>query len=89
MLYVGNDTEIALSSRLKSDTYANGKPVFNGAVALSLMAFVLLYFPCIATITAIKNESGSWKWGAFTVLYTLALAWGAAFAVYRVALLLL
>lgn len=87
VLYVGKeDDEIALSSRLKSDTYANGKPVFNEAVALSLMVFVLLYFPCIATITAIKNESGSWKWGAFTVFYTLALAWVVSFFVYRFAL---
>ncbi|MDD4921601.1 MAG: ferrous iron transport protein B [Bacteroidales bacterium] len=89
VLYVGHEDEVALSSRLKSDTYADGTPVFNGAVALALMVFVLLYFPCIASITAIKNESGSWKWGAFTVLYTLALAWVTAFVVYRVALLLI
>ena len=90
VLYVGrDDDDVALSSRLQSDTYVDGTPVFNGAVALSLMVFVLLYFPCIATIMAIKNESGSWKWGAFTVLYTLVLAWGAAFAVYRIALLFL
>ena len=87
VLYVGKNDDVALSSRLKSDTYSDGKPVFNGAVALSLMVFVLLYFPCIATITAIKNESGSWKWGAFTVIYTLALAWVLAFWVYRIALL--
>jgi len=87
VLYVGkDDDEIALSSRLQSDTYADGKPVFNEAVALSLMVFVLLYFPCIATITAIKNESGSWKWGAFTVFYTLTLAWVVSFLVYRFAL---
>jgi len=87
VLYVGDDDQAALSSRLKSDTYSDGSPVFNGAVALSLMVFVLLYFPCIATVTAIKNESGSWKWGAFTILYTLALAWVVSFAVYRIALL--
>ena len=87
VLYVGDDDQAALSSRLKSDTYSDGSPVFNGAVALSLMVFVLLYFPCIATVTAIKNESGSWKWGAFTIFYTLALAWVVSFAVYRIALL--
>jgi len=90
VLYVGRKSdEVALSSRLKADIYADGTPVFNGAVALSLMVFVLLYFPCIATITAIKNESGSWKWGLFEVLYTLALAWGASFMVYKIALLFL
>jgi ferrous iron transport protein B len=53
------------------------------AIALSLMLFTLIYFPCVATIGAIKNETGSWKWAAFTVCYTLVLAWIVAFAVYR------
>lgn len=88
VLYLGDHrSDVALSSRLKADTYRDGTPVFNGAVALSLMVFVLLYFPCIATITAIKTESGSWKWGLFVVVYTLVLAWVAAFVVYRIALL--
>ena len=90
VLYLGNQqSSNALSSRLKADTYENGKPVFNAAVALSFMVFVLLYFPCIATITAIKNESGSWKWGLFEIGYTLALAWIAAFIIYRLALFLI
>jgi len=57
------------------------------AIALSLMLFTLIYFPCIATIGAIKNETGSWKWALFTVCYTLALAWIVAFVVYRVFLM--
>lgn len=87
VLYTGKDNEVAIGQRMKADTYADGTPVFNPAVALSLMVFVLLYFPCIATISAIKNESGSWKWGIFTIAYTLILAWTASFAVYRIALL--
>jgi len=87
VLYTGKDNEVAIGDRMKSDTYADGTPVFNAAVALSLMVFVLLYFPCIATITAIKNESGSWKWGIFTIVYTVALAWVTSFVVYRIALL--
>jgi ferrous iron transport protein B len=87
VLYLGNQqSSSALGSRLKADTYDNGAPVFNGAVALSFMVFVLLYFPCIATITAIKNESGTWKWGLFEIFYTLALAWIVSFIVYKVAL---
>jgi ferrous iron transport protein B len=90
VLYLGNQqSSNALSNRLKADTYENGKPVFNAAVALSFMVFVLLYFPCIATITAIKNESGSWKWGLFEIGYTLALAYIAAFIIYRLALFLI
>ena len=57
------------------------------AIALSLMLFTLIYFPCIATIGAIKNETGSWKWALFTVCYTLVLAWIVAFVVYRVFLM--
>jgi len=89
VLYTGKDNEVAIGQRMKEDTYADGTPVFNPAVALSLMVFVLLYFPCFATITAIKNESGSWKWGIFTIVYTMALAWVTSFAVYRIALLFL
>ncbi len=52
-------------------------------VAFCYMLFVLIYFPCIATIAAIKNESGGWKWAIFTAVYTTALAWVVAFAVYQ------
>lgn len=53
-------------------------------VAFGYMLFVLVYFPCIATIAAVKGESGSWKWGLFTAGYTTLLAWVIAFAVYRI-----
>ncbi len=55
--------------------------------ALSYMVFALLYFPCLATIAAIKGESGSWKWALFTAAYTTLLAYVTAFAVYRIAML--
>lgn len=54
--------------------------------ALSYMIFALLYFPCLATIAAVKGESGSWKWALFTAAYTTVLAYVMAFAVYRIAL---
>ena len=43
--------------------------------AVAFMIFILLYCPCIATVSAISNESGSWKWGAFSVIYNTAAAW--------------
>ena len=55
--------------------------------ALSYMIFALLYFPCLATIAAVKGESGTWKWAIFTAAYTTLLAYVTAFAVYRMALL--
>lgn len=53
-------------------------------VAFCYMLFVLIYFPCIATLVAIKQESGSWKWAAFAAVYTTVLAWVVSFAVYRI-----
>ena len=43
--------------------------------AYCYLLFVLLYFPCIATIAAIKNETGSWRWATLAAIYTTALAW--------------
>ena len=50
-------------------------------VALGYMLFVLIYFPCVATLVAIKQESGSWKWAVFAAFYTTALAWIIAFVI--------
>lgn len=52
--------------------------------AYGYMLFVLIYFPCIATIAAIRQESGSWKWATFAALYTTALAWIVSFVVYQI-----
>ncbi len=56
---------------------------------LSYMLFVLIYFPCIATLAAIKQESGSWKWALFAATYTTALAWIVSFVVFNVGKLLM
>ena len=53
-------------------------------VAYGYMVFVLLYFPCIATIAAIKQEAGGWKWALFTAGYTTALAWIMSFAIHQI-----
>lgn len=52
--------------------------------AISFLVFILLYFPCIATIAAIKGETGSWKWTLFAMAYTTALAWITSAAVFQV-----
>lgn len=57
-------------------------------VALGYMLFVLIYFPCIATLVAIKQESGSWKWAVFAAFYTTALAWIVAFVINQLGKLL-
>lgn len=91
VLYAGDeDVEAAsLSSRLTEPRPETGKPDFTPASALSMMVFLLLYCPCMATVTAIARETGSWRWAAFSVVYNTAVAWLVAFATYRVALLAL
>lgn len=59
------------------------------AAALAFLVFVLLYFPCIATFVAIKQESGGWKWAIYSAVYTIILAWIVSFIVYRTALLII
>ncbi len=53
-------------------------------VAYCYLLFVLLYFPCIATIAAIKNETGSWRWATVAAVYTTAVAWVLSAIVYQV-----
>ena len=51
--------------------------------ALSMMVFVLLYLPCLATIAMIRKETGSFKWTAFSIVYSTSVAWIAAFCVFQ------
>lgn len=52
--------------------------------ALSFMVFILLYFPCVATFVAIKNETGKWRWAVLSCAYTIAVAWVFAFIAFRI-----
>lgn len=58
-------------------------------IAFSYLLFVLIYFPCIATVAAIKSETGSWKWTMFSILYTTLLAWCVSALCYQVGNMLL
>lgn len=88
VLYTGDEeaSDASLGSRLTAPG-PSGKPDFTPAVALAFMVFVLLYCPCMATVTAIVRETHSWRWGAFSVVYNTLVAWAAAWAVYRLFLL--
>lgn len=89
VLYTGDpDNQETLETRLLSETKADGSPAFTLLTVISLLLFVLIYFPCVATIAAIKEESGSWKWGIFSIIYTTGLAWLISFAVYQIGNLL-
>lgn len=53
-------------------------------IAFGFLIFTLIYTPCLATIAAIKRETQSWKWTAFSVGYSLVLAWVLAFLIYQI-----
>ena len=77
---LGSEEDTRLQAALKSTVPT--------AAALAFMVFVLLYFPCIATFVAIKNETGKWRWAILLCAYTILVAWVCAFAVYRIGLLI-
>jgi ferrous iron transport protein B len=84
-----NKPELGLSNKLKNEKFVSGdkigQNVFSIPVALSFLAFVLIYFPCIGVIATIKNESGKLKWALFTVFYTTGIAWIVSFFVFKIA----
>lgn len=88
VLYVGDDDADLLAERLKTPSHVTGKVPFTPLGALVFMIFVLIYFPCIATIAAIVKETGSWKYGLFSIVYNTGLAWLLSFIVYRIGILL-
>lgn len=60
-----------------------GQQVFTPLVSIGFMLFVLIYFPCVAVIAAIRKEA-NWGWAIFTMVYTTGLAWVIAFLVYQI-----
>jgi len=77
----------SLKDELRAQTHNSGdlkgQKVFTPLVSFAFMLFVLIYFPCVAVIAAIKKES-SWGWAVFTMVYTTAIAWLVAFATYQI-----
>ncbi len=91
VLYTGEadatEESAPLKEKLQTATKPNGEHVFDPIVAYSFMLFILLYFPCIAALTAIKREAGT-KWMVFEIFYTTGVAWLVSFIFYQVARLL-
>ncbi|MCQ2606897.1 MAG: ferrous iron transport protein B [Bacteroidales bacterium] len=79
----GNEDEDTLGENILS------AGTFTAASAMAMMVFMLLTFPCMATISAVYGESGKKRWAAFTVIYNTAVAWLLAFVVYTIGSLLL
>lgn len=80
---LGADREIAdipLSERLSLD------PNWNRLKAFTLIVFIMLYAPCLATVTCIIRESGAWKWGLFSMAFNTTAAFIIAVLIYQAGL---
>ncbi len=69
------------SKILRSKMEADG---ITPLVAICFLLFILLYFPCVAAISAVKGETGSWKWASFVIVYTTGIAWVVSALVYQI-----
>ena len=82
-----DESTVNLQEKLQNEVHTHGKlkgeKVFNNASAMAFLIFILIYFPCIGVVATINNESGSWKWGFFSIAYTTGLAWIMAFITYH------
>ena len=90
VLYTNDEavSDRSLGARLTKPNPVSGKPDFTPESALAFMVFILLYCPCMATVTAIIRETGNWRYGAFAVVYNTIVAWIVAFIVYQTAMIL-
>ncbi len=86
VLYQDGDPSASVQDRMMQSKHTKGRlkgtPVFSLRAGLAFMLFVLIYVPCIAVLSAIRRESGKWKWSAFMVVYMTILAWIVGWAGY-------
>jgi ferrous iron transport protein B len=80
-----------LQQKLKEQKYQagvlKGSNVFTPLTVICFLLFILIYFPCIAVMAAIRRETGTWKWSLFVLVYTTGLGWLLAFLTYQAGLL--
>ncbi len=88
VLYTDDNDEYGqskLGDKLSTTSSMIDRPDFTPASALAFLVFILLYCPCIATLTAIARETGSWKYVCFSIVYNTMVAWICAFLVFMIA----
>ena len=81
--------EIDMSTKIRAQVYDSGRKkgekLFTPNTAFSFLLFILIYFPCVATLAAVRKETNSWKWPIFMFLYTTILAYLVSFSYYQIA----
>ncbi len=85
----GSGNMLSLGERLKNQRYNNGLLIYTPLTSLSFLAFILVYFPCLAVIISIAKEAGSAWWSIFLIVYTTVLAWLISFIIYQSGILLM
>ena len=81
-----DETSVGLREKLQAANWPDGKPVFNQAVALSIMVFFALCCQCVSTLATIRKETKSWGWPVFTFVYMTVFAYVGALATYQLAI---
>ena len=88
VLYAAEPLPEGTSGELSEDGSLGAKLIASGdfdmRTAIAFMVFILLYFPCVATLIAIAKETGRWYWAAVTVVYNTVVAWLVAYIVYLI-----
>jgi len=80
VLYAVGGDEQKKTTALKSALRKSGMTPLS---AYAMMAFILIYVPCLATVAVIRRETNSWKWAFFSMGYSTALAWVVAFVIFQ------
>jgi ferrous iron transport protein B len=83
-----DNNNASLKNKLKESKFISGpnkgKPLITLLTAISFIAFVLIYFPCIAVMAAIRREAGGWKWPLFVIVYTTGIAYIISLAIFQI-----
>lgn len=83
-----DEPDARLLHALREARGPDGRPTLDSLTALAVMAFFALCSQCAGTLAAIRRETNSWRWPAFTFAYMTALAWLVAVAIQQVGRLL-
>ena len=83
VLYPSKDNNLG-TALLAEKNPVTGQPFWNKTRALSFLIFILLYFPCVATMAAVRKETGTWKWPVFMIFYTTGIAWIFSFSFFQI-----
>jgi ferrous iron transport protein B len=77
------DDPAPLSARMRTAKSADGSTAYTMRTGLALLAFFVFACQCMSTVAAVRRETKTWRWPAFVLAYTYAVAYGAAFLVYQ------